>query len=835
MSRARAAAKSPYFHQHHRGGGDGFHETVLGGCASAPLASYLKALGVFRLVGEQADPEARGRWEAERFLLRSSLSEDELVEFFLHSYEPTPILSPWSGRAGFLEGESAGLQSTRKGARILRTLESTLTPRLAPYRDLVREAKADELLTEWDLITAEKKRLNDEKKKKGLSAADRTAIDERLKELAARENPSHGPSLKDRVITGLRARLPDKAVAWIDTCFAIAEDIRVGALLGTGGNEGSMDFSINHLDTLLQMFDGETGLPQKGVVEALRGSLFGETVQQWKGVNPGLLAPASVGGPNMGTGFEGELHENPWDAVFMLEGALFFSAAVTRRHGASPGGGLSFPFALAPVNAGHGAVSRTEAARPEIWAPLWHRPASLEEVGALFAEGRLTLRRRPARNALDATRAVARLGADRGIDAFERFGFYERRGQGYYVTVPLGRHRVGNRSGARLVDNLDDMGWLTSFRRQATAKGASARLISLVRRVEDAIFAVTTESQPGSSGADLPDPAAVQRLLVALGEAQLYMARSPKTRGECPPLPPLRSSWLYAAADGSAEFSIAAALAGLHGFAPAVAGQARPTLPMAAHFAPLQRQDATSIDDDDPSARERRFRPAWAPAWDETSSATNQVVWGPGSLETNLAAVLRRRLLETNRLGLVDKPFRSWSDVSLGFIEAWLHGDVDDRKIARLLPALSLLALPPIGPRDKQTRRASAVVAARLPLAYVVLKPLFCPERQLRDADILPPGVPLPLSGELVSHILAGRVDRAVAMALGRLQMVGLARRFKGVSAGDLDPYRLAAALMIPIATKDLVALAKRIGFQPREQVATTTEGDGGRDLVDGD
>lgn len=35
----------------------------LDGCAPTPLAHYLKALGVLRLVAEQLDPQARGWWE----------------------------------------------------------------------------------------------------------------------------------------------------------------------------------------------------------------------------------------------------------------------------------------------------------------------------------------------------------------------------------------------------------------------------------------------------------------------------------------------------------------------------------------------------------------------------------------------------------------------------------------------------------------------------------------------------------------------------------------------------------------------------------------------------
>ena len=35
---------------------------VLAGCTPEPLMSYLKAIGVFRLVSEQADASARGCW-----------------------------------------------------------------------------------------------------------------------------------------------------------------------------------------------------------------------------------------------------------------------------------------------------------------------------------------------------------------------------------------------------------------------------------------------------------------------------------------------------------------------------------------------------------------------------------------------------------------------------------------------------------------------------------------------------------------------------------------------------------------------------------------------------
>ena len=54
---------------------------TLAGCSPTPLASYLKALGVLRLIasptssvnGTAADSEVRGWWENECFHVRTSL------------------------------------------------------------------------------------------------------------------------------------------------------------------------------------------------------------------------------------------------------------------------------------------------------------------------------------------------------------------------------------------------------------------------------------------------------------------------------------------------------------------------------------------------------------------------------------------------------------------------------------------------------------------------------------------------------------------------------------------------------------------------------------------
>ncbi len=48
----------------------------LKGCTPEPLMNYLKALGIFRLVAEQADPDARVSWTGGVAHLARNLSEN---------------------------------------------------------------------------------------------------------------------------------------------------------------------------------------------------------------------------------------------------------------------------------------------------------------------------------------------------------------------------------------------------------------------------------------------------------------------------------------------------------------------------------------------------------------------------------------------------------------------------------------------------------------------------------------------------------------------------------------------------------------------------------------
>ena len=109
------------------------HEHHLVGCRPEPLGSYLKALGVLRLVAEQADRDASACWAPDGFVLSSRLDHDALVRFFLEAYQPSPILSPWNSSSGF----------GPEGAGELHVIEASADPRLQPYREAIEIARVD--------------------------------------------------------------------------------------------------------------------------------------------------------------------------------------------------------------------------------------------------------------------------------------------------------------------------------------------------------------------------------------------------------------------------------------------------------------------------------------------------------------------------------------------------------------------------------------------------------------------------------------------------------------------------------------------------------------------
>ena len=781
---------------------------ALSGCAPTPLASYLKALGVLRLIsspanhlsGEAADPHARGWWENECFHLRTTLSRDALLRFFLEEYAPSPIIAPWNGGSGFYPKDN---------------------------KDGFDPLAAQHVAKRFELISS------------AIRSASLTAAG-----LALTERPE-GPAKVD-LVAALRAALPDAALLWLDAALALSGDgLAYPQLLGTGGNDGRLDFTNNFARRLVSrmkppgLFDSSTGEPSNDAARLLAGALFAAAVPGLRSAAVGQFAPGAAGGPNATTGYSSDSEVNPWDFVLMLEGATAFAGAATRRHQTVTGFGASFPFTVRTVGAGWGGVEAADEndARAEFWAPLWIRPTRFCEIDSLLGEGRAVLNGRTARDGLDFARAAASLGVSRGFREFERFGFLMRAGKAYLAT-PIGRRSAAPSPGAQLVADLDTGGWLDRVRRVGRNGEEPGSARQAIKRLEDALFGLVAPAGPSGE---------VEKALAALGDVVAWLAVSPSGRQAVGAPPPMLSSpWMQQADDGSAEFRIAAALAGLGIPAPAHSGLAVPAPatnggddqsatagdrarsetpatdaaraqsnvapPMAAHLAPLDEKSFFY-----------RGRLSTRRAWSD-GDRPPAVVWGAGDLVSNMIAVLERRLVEAAIRGLEDKPLAGATVARLADVAAFLAGDFDDSHCAALLAGL-VWARPA---RLRSMRRHTD--AAAVPFAYAAIKPVFTPDAALRGAHALTGTTRMPVPPGLVARLRAGgnsrdgrATDSAVRTALTRAAASGLPSSFDPARAGarragveggrigaGVPADRLAAAFLIPISDMALTALLAR-------------------------
>lgn len=729
----------------------------LDGCAPTPLAHYLKALGVLRLVAEQLDPKARGWWEGERFLLASHADEPELLDFLLNRYLPTPLVSPWNKGSGFFYKNDAGLAP----------IESSTAPRLEPLRAGIRAAR--ELLDAMAAADAEVRRIKDEAKDKRL---DRAARERLKKDDVYRARLAQA----ERVFKARKADLlPDLHLAWrgphrewMDVAMVLDEEglARFPALLGTGGNDGRLDFTNNFFQRLGDLFelDHAEAQARPGTTAGLSDALFGRVALSASGgIKAGQFAPSGAGGANAANGPDADGVLNPWDFVLMLEGAVLFAAASTRRLSPLASSRAAAPFAIAAQGAGYASAAVSdESARGEQWMPLWSQPISCVELHRLLAEGRAQLGARSASEPLDLARAVARLGTARGIHAFQRYGYIERNGQSN-LAVPLGRFVVPERSASALAC-LDDLEpWLQRLRRTARDRDAPARLMQSERQLLDALFALT--QHPNESGR-------WQTVLLRLADIEALQVHGAGSNAG--PTPRLRPEWALAADDGSAELRLALAFA-LQCAKPSGGNQRDG---VRRHWLTLAKG---------------RYQ----------SGATDRVMQGRSGLD-DASAIVARRLIEAGQRGERRLPLEPGCGVSAHRhdLTRLLVGEVDiDRcmGLARALMALDVRQCEQRPPRLQRPAPADWPSDAWLAIRLALLP---CP---------LPDGRWPGTDPATLRRLQSGDLSAALDLALRRLRAAGIRCSLRAGSASSSQARLYAAALAFPIDRHTAARFAQRL------------------------
>ena len=427
---------------------------TLSGCTSTPFGSYLKALGVFRLISRQADTSAKGWWSGETFMLQSELGSEDIQTFFVENYAPTPILGPWNGGSGFY---------AKDNKEAIDSIAKSTAPRFTEYRTAIAICRG----------------LNEVKQGKGEDEDER----------------------RTAILRHCRNRLNDDAVEWLDAATGIASDgtRSFAPILGTGGNEGRLDYTNNFMSRIAALLISPD--PKTPVRELLKGALYGSRTFALQPGAAGQFDPGRAGGANQGPGIANEPPTNPWDLILTLEGATAWASGLYRRQGTGYRAILCSPFTVRASKVGYeSATEEDDARRGEIWAPLWLRPVRYRELQTLLREGRASVNGRPAANGIDFAEAACSLGVDRGISRFVRYSLLKRRGDSY-VALPAGVFATGYRGESDLIRQFQ------SFLETFPTAGLPRRAEEARHRVDAAIYQILLK---GGSGR-------IRELMAALG------------------------------------------------------------------------------------------------------------------------------------------------------------------------------------------------------------------------------------------------------------------------------------------------------------------------------
>ena len=710
---------------------------VLPGLRPEPLASYLAGLGLIRVLGEQADPTATAAWTGEGLVISTAVTD--LAGWLSREYVPAPVLSPWNNGSGF------GLKD-KEPKRTLEALRAHPSPRLARLRaaipvaeEVSQKARAAGWLADGD---------------------------------------------KGRVVQEFRNTCPEELLPWIDASVALAgEDVMFPPLLGTGGNDGRLDFSTNFHQRLLEVLDNSAAAQARSLAWA-RDLLAGTQTQPLADAAVGQFDLAAAGGPGSSPFGAAASRVNPWGYVLLVEGALLFAASAARRneHGA---GRAAIPFTVRASPGGSDTGAPGEESRGEIWVPVWTQPFTVTEIRQLFTEARASWRGHPARRAAQFYAAARTLGVARGVSSFVRYGLHRRNGLAF-AAVPLDQIGVREDSGVRLLASVED--W--PMRLRGDLPGG---IHAAARQFDAAQLDYARTGQP----------AGLARMLAALTTLEQAVGRSSRTRKEAPVrrLPDAQPFLQMLAGDASAELRVAVGIASCA------------TLPgpdWAREPGRSMRQILLPVDPPGPADHGRP-----AGRWRETplvagfgSRPLAQVLAEVLSWRSRTAADEPRRPTETLR-GV--PTFRRGIRVPAADLHAFARGDLDEALLEQLLRACLALDWR----RTRWTWPAPGPV--RIPVPTLGLLQPFA-------AGLQPGGVDDPvrlcLRTDWPNRLIAGQTaavhDEAVARLrqAGWLAVPGLPHRGANHAVADRGGALIAAAL-VPRCSGSRAAL-RLLATRPR-------------------
>lgn len=440
------------------------------------LAHYLAAVGLGRILAEQADPGVRWGWDGLELVVETTV--EDVPRWLVHDYRPTPVLSPWNNGSGYGPKDK--------------------TPREFVDRILASDAPRLKAFVDVDAVGRQ-----------------------------ARE--THGGD-KEAIVQHLRNWLPDEGLSWLDAAIVLTEDrdravLRFPPLLGSGGNDGRLDFSTTFHQALASVLP-ELGAAAASSTARVRDLLVGTSTTRLTPKSQGQFDALAAGGMGSSASDSTAALANPWSFILLVEGAMLFAAVPARRLGEAAGR-ASLPFTVHGSPFGPGEGSPEEEVRGEIWAPMVSAPqrgggTTWTEWQDLFHQAKARWGGRTATTATEMYGAIHAQGADRRVERFARFALPQRNGLAFMAQF---RELVENRPDPGGEVALEISRRLRCFR---SVPGVAAR--TALRRAERALLELTRRGTPDS----------MVQALAALTLVEMNARRTPRGResiGFLSPLP----------------------------------------------------------------------------------------------------------------------------------------------------------------------------------------------------------------------------------------------------------------------------------------------------------
>lgn len=488
---------------------------------------------------------------------------------------------------------------------------------------------------------------------------------------------------------------------------------------------------------------------------------------------------------------------SPWAMVLACEGLAFMAGGASRRLGARARAKGAFPFVTEAVAPRGAAGAGRDLA--EFWAPVWERPMTLPEVRTLFARGRAELHGRGVLTPGAFATAVMQRGVDAGVAEFRRFALgrttsantFEPRYEGTLRLTPAAATPAASLQPSKtaVTTALERIvGVIDRLPRDESA-GKRKRFIGLRGPVEAALIRLAAKPAEAQAARELVD--AVAAALDRVDRNRAFRER----RMSWAPLPIEWLPSLFADEAPGVEARLALAL---------VSGFPR-SRPFALYRFGVEWNES----------RRHFEHPGTKPArW----------VWGPGSPQRVLSAVLLRRIFDWETAATASseeqEADRTLMPASCADVNHWLEGLLDEELLARWIVRLALFdwrfvprevrAL--IRPRPSLQQYDGSLALFGLLRPLFDLRPLRLREDPAgRDLFGSESGARTAAVARVLANLIrVGRLDAAVRLAMSRYAMVRAPLARANARWKVADPERLVASLLFTVSSEERSILIER-------------------------